>query len=224
MLLQYIKRISAYFISLLFLVCFSTVKGQDTVDFRMKIRMGADVYGPVTWLTDRDILSAEGFISVDIDSNRSVVAEAGYLDFKYSQYNYDYYNKGFFLRLGIDFNLLNPLVSSGKYYAGIGLRYGLSVFRSGIPYLEHENYWGVVEASVPSSIHSAHFIEASPGIRTELFRNFTIGWAVRLRILIYSGTGKNLKAIYIPGYGDGSRSFSPGINYYLIWSIPYKKG
>ena len=217
------KRISAYFISILLFPVISQIRAQDSINLQMKIRLGADLYGPVTYFTDRNILSTEGFLSVDIDSNKSVVIEAGYLDFKYSQYNYDYFSRGAFIRLGVDFNLIDPVVASGKYYAGIGLRYGLSIFRSEVPFLKHDNYWGNVEGSVPPSTYRAHFIEVSPGIRTELFRNFTIGWAIRLRILIYSATGKDIKAIYIPGFGDGSKSFSPGINYYLIWSIPYKK-
>jgi hypothetical protein len=67
----------------------------------------------------------------------------------------------------------------------------------------------------------AHFLELTPGIRAELFRNLSIGWTIRLRVLVYSGSGSNFKSIGIPGYGNGSKSFSPGINYYMIWSIPW---
>jgi hypothetical protein len=78
-------------------------------------------------------------------------------------------------------------------------------------------------ASNAQTSHAAHFVEVSPGIRTELFRNFAIGFTVRLRILIYAGTSADLKPIDIPGYGNGTKRFSPGLNYYIIWSIPYKK-
>ena len=40
--------------------------------------------------------------------------------------------------------------------------------------------------------------------------------------MIYSGTGKNIKPVSVPGYGNGVSSFSPGINYYIIINIPYK--
>lgn len=216
------RRISVYFISLLLSAGAIPANGQDSLYVPMKIRIGADVYGPVNYFSNKNTLSIEGYLSFDIDTQKAVTIEAGYLDFSYSQYNYDYLSKGTFMRLGMDFNLIRPEMAMGKYYAGIGLKYGLSVFSSEVPFLKQDNYWGSVTSSIPSSTHVAHFIEASPGIRTEIFRNFSMGWVIRLRILIYSGTGKDLKAVNIPGYGNGVKSFSPGLNYYLIWSIPYK--
>ncbi len=66
-------------------------------------------------------------------------------------------------------------------------------------------------------------VEFSPGFRAELFNNFSIGWSVSLRRLIYSGTVKDLKSIYIPGFGDGSKPGSFGINYFISVNIPYRK-
>jgi hypothetical protein len=216
------RRISAYSISIVFLLLTLYARAQDTVSFPLKIKIGADLVGPVSYFSDKNTMSLEGFLSIDIDTSKSYVLEAGYLNFKYEQYNYSYNSRGGFIKLGIDFNLLSPFVGQGKYYAGLGLRYGLGVFRAEVPGFEHENYWGTATGSIPASTHMAHFLEVSPGIRAELFRNLDIGWAVRLRLLVYSGTGKDVKAIYIPGFGNGSKSFSPGINYFLIWSIPYK--
>jgi hypothetical protein len=215
-------RTSAYFINLLIFASTFVANAQDSLKIPMQIRIGADVYGPASYFTNRNTLSIEGYLSMDIDTQKAAVIEAGYLDFRYSQYNYSYLSKGAFVRLGVDFNLLHPGVAIGKYYAGIGLRYGLSVFNSEVPSYKYENEWGSVTGSFSSSVHMAHFIEASPGIKAEVFRNFSMGWVIRLRFLIHSGTGKDLKPIYIPGYGDGVRSFSPGINYYLIWNIRYK--
>lgn len=217
------RRIYVYFISQIVLACLFPAKAQDSLKFPLKIRVGADVYGPVSYYTNKKVLSLEGYLSVDIDTQKSAVVEAGYLSFKYSQYNYSYESKGSFLRVGIDFNLIRRHVAQGKYYAGIGLRYGLSIFSTDVPFLTQTNYWGIASSSIPSTRHLAHFIEASPGIRTEVFRNFSIGWLIRLRILISPGTGKDDKAISIPGFGDATKTFSPGINYYLIWSIPYRK-
>jgi len=200
-----------------------TAAAQDTIRFARTLKIGFDLFGPAYYLADKNNLSLEGFISLDVDTNRAAVIEAGYLDYKYSQYNYDYLSTGYFIRAGFDFNFIKPEVSKGKYYGGIGLRYGLSLFRSEVPYTKFDNYWGTAESSVPPDNYSAHFIEASPGIRTELFSNFIIGWTIRLRFLIYSSTGKDLKAIYIPGYGNGTRGFSPGINYYIVWNFPLAK-
>ena len=42
----------------------------------------------------------------------------------------------------MDFNLLKPDKSLGKYWAGIGLRYGLSRFTSEVPFLEKTELLG----------------------------------------------------------------------------------
>ena len=222
------RRIYVYFISQLFFACLAThaqdtlLQSHDTVPFPLKIRFGADVYGPVSYYFNKNILSIEGFLSVDIDPKKAVVAEVGYLNFKHSQYNYNYLSKGSFIRLGIDFNLIRRGLSVGKYYAGIGLRYGFSMFNTEVPFLTQTNYWGIATGSIPTSKSTAHFVEASPGIRTEIFRNFSMGWIVRLRFLVHSSASKDNKAISIPGFGNAFKTFSPGINYYLIWSIPYR--
>jgi hypothetical protein len=217
------RRISAYIISIVLITTGSLVSAQDTIPVVYKIKVGADIFGPAYYIYDHNNLTVEGFISVDIDTNRAVVFETGYQDFKYTQYNYDYQSKGIFFRAGMDFNFFDPLISRGQYWAGVGLKYGLSIFSYEVPRLEYDNYWGTATSSLALSTHAAHFIEVSPGIRTELFKNFSIGFTVRLRLLIYAGTSADLKPINIPGYGNGTKRLSPGLNYYLIWSIPYRK-
>jgi hypothetical protein len=59
-------------------------------------------------------------------------------------------------------------------------------------------------------------------VRAELFKNFSIGWTIRLNLLISGGRGRDLKPVYIPGFGNGGKNVSAGINYYLVWSIRYK--
>lgn len=222
------RRIYVYFISQLIFACLAVhaqdtlLPLQDTIPFPLKIRLGVDVYGPASYYFNKNILSLEGFLSVDIDPKKAIVAEAGYLDFQHSQFNYNYLSKGSFIRLGVDFNLMRRGLSQGKYYAGIGLRYGLSIFNTEAPFLTQTNYWGTATGSIPTTKSIAHFVEASPGIRTEIFRNFSMGWVVRFRFLVHSGASKDNKAISIPGFGNAFKTFSPGINYYLIWSIPYK--
>ena len=218
-------RTFAYSISLLFLMNFGwiQVQAQDTIPITLKIKVGMEVSGPAIYYFDKNILNAEGYISVDLDEKRSVMFAAGYLNYKYSQYNYTYLNKGSFIRAGIDFNLLKPDKSLGKYWAGIGLRYGLSRFNSEVPSFEKENYWGTATSSIVHKINWGHFVEVSPGVRAEIFRNFSMGWSISLRMLIYTGTGKDLRPVYFPGFGNGTKTISTGMSYFVVWNIPYKK-
>jgi len=216
------KRISVYFISLLILIFAHPATAQDSIKVPLNIRAGIDVLGPAYYFFNPDNLTIEGQIAWEYDSKKSFVLEGGYHDFSYSQYNYDYLSKGVFFRTGIDFNLLDPFLAEGKYYAGLGLRYGLSIYNDEVTSFKQDNYWGTGTGYVASSGHIGHFIEVDPGIRTGIFKNISIGWNIRLRILIYSGTDKDLKAVSIPGYGNGTKSFSPGMNYYIVFNIPYK--
>jgi hypothetical protein len=218
-------RTFAYFINLLLLMTWSLIQvhAQDTIPIPLKIKVGLEVSGPAIYYSDKNIFNEEGYISVDLDEKRSVVLAAGYLNFKYSQYNYTYLNHGSFVRMGMDFNILKPDKSKGIYWAGIGLRYGLSRFNSETPSFEKDNYWGTVSSSIAQKTNWAHFAELTPGVRAEIFNHFSIGWSISVRMLLYSGTGKDLRPVYFPGFGNGTKTFSAGIGYYLVWNIPYKK-
>ncbi len=219
------RRTYAYFLSIMLVLISSqgNTSAQDTIQIPLKIKVGLEVAGPAAYFTNKNILNTEGYISVDLNEKKSLFLSAGYLKYEYSQYNYDYLNKGIFVRTGIDFNLMKPDKAQGKYWAGIGLRYGLSLFSSEIPSFQKENYWGKVISSIPLKTYWGHFLEVAPGVRAEIFRNFSMGWSVSLRMLLYSGTGKDLKPIYFPGYGNGAKPVSAGLNYFLVWNIPYKK-
>jgi hypothetical protein len=219
------RRISAYIISAM-LVVFCTglqTNGQDTISYPLKIKIGLEVSGPVIYYFDNNILITEGFLSVDLTEVKSVILAGGYADYNYSQYNYTYNSNGIFARAGIDFNLMKPKKTKGLYWGGIGFRYGISHFTYEIPYFKQDNYWGTTESSVSAKKTWAHFIEAAPGIRAEVFKNVSMGWSVNLRMLLYSGTGKDMKAIYIPGFGQAEKNFNIGMSYFLSWNIPYKK-
>jgi hypothetical protein len=219
------RRISAYFISLLVISFCSLLQAhsQDTILIPLKIKVGLEVSGPAIHYFDTNTLNSEGYISVDMNEKISVVLAGGYSKYNYSQYNYTFNDKGMFIRTGLDFNLLKADKSKGKYYTGIGLRYGLGVFTSETPSLTHTDYWGLTSSSIAQKTKIAHFIEVSPGVRTEIFRNFTMGWTISLRMLLYTSTGKDLRPIYIPGFGNGAKTISTGLNYFFVWNIPYKK-
>jgi hypothetical protein len=219
------KKIYAYIISVLFtsISMIRPMVAQDTIDFPLKLKIGFEIAGPVEYYMDKNILKTEGSFSADLDEKRSVYFSAGFVNYNYSQYNYDYRNKGYFLRTGLDFNLLKPEKSQGRYWAGIGFHYGLSRFTSETPSFSQDNYWGKTTASIPNKSSWGHFLEATPGIRAEIFKNISIGWSISLRMLLYSGTGKDLRPIYFPGYGIGGKKTSTEVSYWLTWNIPFKK-
>ncbi len=219
------RRISAYIISIqvIILSSLTLAKGQDTLYIPLKINAGIEALGPGDYFINKQTLSTEAYVSMDLNEKLGVALNAGYLNYDFSQYNYAYLNKGFFIRAGVDFNMLKPKKSIGKYWAGISLRYGISHYQWEVPELSQSNYWGEFSSSIPASKSWGHFLEVAPGMRAEVFRNFSMGWSVSLRMLLYSGSNEDLKPIYFPGFGNAEKRFTTGFSYFIVWNIPYKK-
>lgn len=215
----------AYSISLAVILTFiqCQVRAQDTITYPLSIRAGFEASGPAIYYSNKNLKSLEGYVSLDLNEKRALSLNAGYLNYKYSQYNYSYLNRGSYVRIGIDFNLLKPERSMGKYWAGIGLKYGLSRYNSETPGLSKENYWGLTSASIPARKSWGHFVEVDPGVRAEMFKYFSMGWTISLRMLVHAGGSKDLRPIYLPGFGNATKTISAGLSYFLVWNIPYKK-
>lgn len=219
------RRTLTYFISLLALLLSLTreANSQDTVDVPLKIRAGLELSGPAIYFLDKTILNTEGYLGLDLNEKKTVLFGGGYTDYSYSQYNYNYKSKGFFFKGGLDFNLLAVKKADGKYWAGVGFQYGISRFSSELPFYKTDNYWGTVASSVGRRTSWGHFIEAAPSVKAEVFRNVSIGWKINIRMLLYSGSGKDYRPLYIPGFGNAGKRISTGASYFITFNIPYKR-
>lgn len=195
----------------------------DTADVTLKIRTALEISGPILFFTDKNILNLEANVTADLNEKYSLIVGGGYSDYSYSQYNYSFMADGLFFKAGADRNLLRPEMAEGTYWAGAGLRYGVSRFAAETPTLKHDNYWGSVPSSIPRDNYWCHYLEVSGGFKAELFRNFSIGWMINIRKMIYAGGSRELRPIYFPGYGNGGSTFAYSINYFISYNIPYKK-
>lgn len=213
-------RISVFIFSIVILC--QCLKAQDTIYVPLKISFGTEISGPVIYAIDNKTLNLEFQLSYDRTESRALSFSAGYSNYPYSQYNYVYQAKGLFARTGFDFNLLKPMKSAGLYYSGIGVHYGISGFTSEVNSFTSENYWGTVTSSIPARTSMAHFVEVTPGVKAEVFKNISLGWTISLRLLLASGAGENLRPLYIPGFGNGSKRVNAAVSYFISWNIPYR--
>jgi len=210
------------FISLLLLTGRVAVS-QDTITVPLHFRAGFDISGPIFHLLNED-LSSYGFLA-SMDLNQAFSLEAGlrFTSFSSVEYNYNFSSRGTSVVIGAGYNFIKPKTARGKYYAGIGLRYGLSFYSQEASDIKYTNKWGEGVSDMPLSHHTGHFLEITPGVRAELFKGVTIGWNVYMRLLISAGAGEDLNPIWMPGYGDATAGMRTGAEYYVSFSIPYKK-
>ena len=220
-----------YFISIIFVAASGICKllAQDTIMFPLKLRVGVDLVGASRYFYDKDKANLEFYLSADLNEKKSVIFFAGTTDYVYPRYRdetfmmYKINAKGFYSKAGIDFNMLHTSKAEGKYFFGIGFRYGISNYSYGVSDINIENYWERYRTSIPTNKTWGHFFEVASTARVEITKNLSIGWAGNLRKLIYAGIEKELSPLYIPGYGDTSKSFSFAFNYFITWNIQYKE-
>jgi hypothetical protein len=218
------KRISGYSFSIAVAVLLfpAVVAGQDTISFPLRFGVGTALHLPLSRLAGVYPQGAEINGFYDINERIALAADGGFSRFLHEEYNYRYENNGFYFRAGIDYNLLNPVQAAGRYFAGLSLRYGISFYNHLLPEINYRNYWGDYSTAAPGESNTGHFLEVSPGIRAEIFSNVFIGWSVNMRFLLWSSAGSDLRAVDIPGFGNGSKVVSRGINYFISFRIPYR--
>ncbi len=217
------KRICVLFFSLILTATAISAQVIDSLPKRKALIFGVELSGPVIYAVDNNNLNYEGYVALRLNHKYYIVGEGGYGNFKYDQYNYNCENRGVFIRLGTDINLLKTNKDIGNHYVGIGLRYGLSIFKQETPWFKYENYWGEIESDIPEKIISGHFLALSGGIKAEVFDNVFIGWTIRVNMMLYNSSGKENKPVFIPGMGGTDGTIEPGISFHLAWQIPLKQ-
>ena len=122
----------------------------------------------------------------------------------------------------------NSYLYAGLRYAFSSFKYDVSTMPAddpiwgdviGNPSLE-DGYWG---GSVPFS-HlgmkgSVQWLEIVLGVKVRIYKNFNMGWSVRMKYKTKASTGEYGDPWYVPGYGK-FKSSNMGITYSLIYKLP----
>jgi hypothetical protein len=217
------KRIYVLFSSLLLTAAAISAQEADSLPNRKALIFGVELTGPVIYAIDNNWLNYEAYVALRLNHKFYIVGEGGYSNYKYDQYNYSCENRGAFMRIGTDINLLKTEKETGNNFVGIGFRYGLAIFKQETPWFKYENYWGEIESEIPEKIVHGHFLSLSGGIKAELFDNIFIGWTIRVNMMLYNSSGKENRPVSIPGMGGTDGTIEPGISFHLAWQIPLKQ-
>ena len=222
------KKTLVYIISFLLFGFSTNIQAQTSVTdslvtVPLNIRLGIDVSGPIIHALNKESVSYEGFASVDYNEKISFALNAGYAKNSISKYQYDYEASGIYFKPGIDYNILKPQLSQGAYWAGVGVRYGISAFSFESSNIKYSDIWGTTTFSLPSERRLAHFLEINSGFQANVTKHLTLGWRISLSKILYSGSKRDIKPIMIPGYGNRENGVSLGFKYYVGINISYKK-
>ncbi len=128
-----------------------------------------------------------------------------------------------FFRIGLDYNLLKDKHQDNRMFAGF--RYGFSTYKYDMngPGVEDPVWGGKEPFDFGGTTSTSHWLELVLGCQVKVFRNFHMGWSVRLKYHLSSTKNDNSKAYYIPGYGTTGNGNTWAGSYNLIFDLNWGK-
>ncbi len=188
------------------------------------LAVGIDLAPFITHMFANERFGVEANVRYTVNSKWQLVGEVGYENVDLDTDNMKYTSDGTFLRAGIDYNLFQVEEIGNNDNILLGFRYGAAVQEHSCPrYTIGEAYWGDVSQSLGATTVGSHWAEFVFGLRSEVLKNFYMGWSVRFRTLIHVGTSNQLEPYSIPGFGRRDRSTNMGFTYTLEYHLPFRK-
>ncbi len=126
--------------------------------------------------------------------------------------------KGGFARVGIDLAALKKQKES-PHKLLVGIRVGTAVQDYTLTNLTlNDNYWQTQSTMNFHDVRCDVWGEIVAGVQVQVYKDFYMGWAVRLKALFTKGKDGEPTAYYIPGFGYKD-DMNFGFNYYLGWNF-----
>jgi len=220
------RKISGYFFSLLMLLLYSAAGFSQTDTNRtVSLRIGFDVSRLSLYYFQPERKALEFSGDMELYKNVYPAIEIGWNNIALKKDSlYNYYSNGLYSRIGVDYNFLKPESINDNEMFIMGIRYGFSLFNNLANSIRiKDNYWGNFNGDISRKSLSAHWVEFVAGFRTELFKNFYLGWTLRGRMLLAKTKDNETGPYWIPGFGKGSAKSAVGFNYSIFYSIPLYK-
>ena len=235
--MKILKYILTIIISLLFLCGTEYAKGQqspkekkpqrtDNFIHMEGIRIGTDLSMPFqSFWTKGDRYGIEANVDFELKPNLYPVAEIGWEKKKIDQDYVKYNSSGSYLRIGLNYNLLETESKQEKDILYIGCRYGLCYATQQVDsYTINNSYWNVDSGSFPSQNYHCQWAELVLGLKGEVAKNFYMGWSIHYKISILNGNLDMPKASFAPGYGNIENGSAFDFTYSIAYNIPFRIG
>lgn len=202
------------------MVCSLYSKGDTDTLFHPSARVGIDLSGFARNLLEPETISYEFSADLEWRQNWFAAIETGFLAIDITKDTHNYAAGGYFLRTGIDYNVLrnNAQERAGIVY-GL-LRYGFGYTNHEAPEITISNpYWGDINTAIPKEDIWSHWFELGGGIKTRLAGNIYMGWTLRARFLIYKSSPLSMEPYYLAGFGKYNDKPSVMVHYYIYYKL-----
>ena len=209
----------------------------DTIPFYNGTYIGVDLYGVGSKLLGGDFLSSEISVGVNLKNLFIPTVEFGMgTTDTWSETGIHYKSKlAPYFRIGVDYNTMSKKKEK-KSFLYVGLRYAFTSFKYdvltmpvgddiwgdciGNPSLEDDVWGGTLPYSYQGMKGSMQWFEFVLGVNVQIYKNFSMGWSVRMKYKTTASMDEHGSIWYVPGYGK-YKSNSMGITYSLIYKLPY---
>ena len=218
------KNISGYIISsLLFLVLFQPVAGQDTLR-TYGPRIGIDLARFAYIFADPSEIGAELSVDFEVYKNIFPVFEIGYNTISETEDLFNYSAGGTYARAGVDYNFLPVTDRSVHHSITVGFRYGVSIFsHRAEDVVVPSDYWGDYIVESYENNLTGNWFELVGGLKTEVAPNLFLGWSFRYKFLLNPEMDPYMIPQLVPGYGTGTADRGFGFSYSIFYKIPLFK-
>ncbi len=133
-----------------------------------------------------------------------------------------YYNEGSFIKIGPDVNFFHKDPKQNALF--IGMRFAQSKYNDNIDFGYSNNFYGDNSKNVSNNKLKSNWFELTTGLKVRLTEYIWSGYTARFKFSVNNNYANNPLAPYwIPGYGAASRESSWGLEYWLIFRVPFKK-
>ena len=188
------------------------------------VLLGVDVAGVMGKVLGNDATSMEASAEINLKNRFFPVAEIGYARINTTDDETDihYQTSAPYFRIGANYNVFYKKPHLPGYFT-VGLRYGFTSFSYDVqaPALVDPN-WGHTE--IPFAYEGVKtnvgWAELVVGLKTNVYKNFYMGFTVRYRSCISMKKHENSEPAYIPGFGK-NKSTNFGLTYNLIYKLPF---
>lgn len=210
----------------------------DTIPFFNGASIGVDVFGVGSKLFGGDFLSTEISLTANLKNKFLPTLELGYgATDTWSETGIHYKSSAPYFRIGVDYNTMAKKKEKNSYLF-VGLRYGLTSFKYDISSMPMQDpiwgnsignpgltdgIWGggSLPFDHPGMKATVQWFELVAGVKVQIYKNFSMGWAVRMKYKLSASIGEFGDPWYVPGYGK-YKSNNIGVTYSLIYKLPIK--